>query len=284
MPNAAITTSIIIPVGDVDDLLPQQLTALSQQTGLADYEIVLSRNTSDFAAARRLTTLMGRYPDLPLRAVDSSDIRSASHARNVGARLANGEKLLFCDGDDIADPGWARALIDALDTERAVGGHLDETMLAIPGQEDWRPPATPGELPSFLGHPYLVSANMGCYRDDFEKVGGFDESLIRGEDMAFSFALIEEGITLGYVPDAVMHYRHRKGMMPMLRQHYFYGRGMSQLIMRGGLPDADDETGVVGAAFRPNGQAVPQWSLPHILRKGAIATGRVVGLIEERLS
>ena len=82
----------------------------------------------------------------------------------------------------------------------SVGGHLDESVLAVPGQEDWRPPATPGGNPSFLGHPYLVSANMGVHREDFEAVGGFDTTLIRGEDIAVSWALIERGIELGHVP------------------------------------------------------------------------------------
>ena len=150
---------------------------------------------------------------------DSSDKRSASHARNVGAAKATGELLLFCDGDDIADMDWMRTLVDDLAEDKAVGGRLEEELLAVPGQEDWRPPATPGELPSFLGFPFLVSANMGIHRTVFEAVKGFDTTLLRGEDIAFSWDLIDEGIELRYSPDAVIHYRHRSGMWPMMKQH-----------------------------------------------------------------
>jgi hypothetical protein len=171
-------------------------------------------------------------------------------------------------------------MVVALGAAGAVGGHLEERLLSIPGQESWRPEATPGELPSFLGHPYLVSANMGLRRNAFDKVGGFDTTLIRGEDIALSWDLIEAGVDLAYAPKAVMHYRHRKGLWPMMRQHYLYGRGFSQILARRGVPG---DTGTAGLrSLKPNGQSVAQLSLVYFLRRGSIAAGRVVGLVAER--
>jgi hypothetical protein len=173
------------------------------------------------------------------------------------------------------------ALVVALGQVPAVGGHLDEVRLAISGQEHWRPAATPGALPTFLGQPFLVTANMGLRRVAFEKVGGFDTSLVRGEDIAFSWDLLDHQLELAYAPDAIMHYRHRKGLLPMMRQHYQYGRGFSQLLARRGAPGgAGSITGL--KALRPNGQAVSRKGLPYVLRRGSIATGRMVGLVEDR--
>ena len=168
-------------------------------------------------------------------------------------------------------------LVAALDQYRAVGGFLDEEMLAVPGQENWRPPATPGGNPSFLGHEFLVSANMAIWAETFHDAGGFDVSLLRGEDIAFSWALLRAGVELGFVDDAVMHYRHRKGLWPMMHQHYLYGRGMSQLLARVGTPDGG------GATLRPNSQPVGKMSIVHLLRRGSIAAGRLVGLVDETL-
>jgi glycosyltransferase involved in cell wall biosynthesis len=153
--------SVVIPVGRVDGDLPAQLDALATQGYAEPWELVLSLNTDDRAERRALEALLADRPGLPATIVDSSDVRSASHARNVGAAAASGELLLFCDGDDLADPVWMAELVVALDGHRAVGGHLDEELLAIAGQEHWRPPATPGALPTFLGQPFLVTANMG---------------------------------------------------------------------------------------------------------------------------
>lgn len=272
-----IDVSVVMPVGSVEPELIEQLQALSVQTFDGPWELVLSLNTAGARAELDEALESFTAPGVDVAIVDSSAVRSASHARNVGARAAKAERIVFCDSDDIADPGWLAAMIGALEHHRAVGGFLEEDRLAVPGQDNWRPPATPGGNPSFLGHDFLVSANVGIWADEFHAAGGFDESLLRGEDIAFSWALIRRGIELGYCADAVMHYRHRKGLWPMLKQHYLYGRGMSQILARIGTPDGGSAT------LRPNGQRVEKMSTVHVLRRGAIAVGRVVGLVDEAI-
>lgn len=273
--------SVIIPVGRVDDDLRLQMAALSDQTFSGAWEIVISLNTADGEQRIALEAVIADAGGPPTRIVDSSAQRSASHARNVGAAAAVGERLVFCDGDDVADRDWLAEMMAALDRHRAVGGHLDEDLLAVPGQEDWRPPATPGALPTFLGHPFLVSANMGLFRADFDAVGGFDTTLIRGEDIALSWDLIELGVELAYWPAAVIHYRHRQGLRSMMHQHYLYGRGFSQILARRGVP-GQTEGSTSLSSLRPNGQRVDAKGYPYYLRRGSIAAGRVVGLLAER--
>jgi len=272
-----------MPVGRVDPELSEQVEALAAQSHLGPWELVISLNTADREHRVALEQSLEPHSDaLTVRIVDSSDRRSASHARNLGARAADGDLLLFCDSDDIAHRQWIEQLSAALEFYGAVGGYLDEDVLSVPGQEHWRPPATPGGLPTFLGHPFLVSANMGVIRSNFEAVGGFDTDLIRGEDIAFSWDLLERGIELGYCAEAVMYYRHRKGLSAMMQQHYLYGRGFSQILARRGTPGtAGGATGL--SALKPNGQAVARKSFPYFLRRGSIAAGRVVGLVEERV-
>jgi len=277
-----VNVSVVMPVGRVDGELSEQVEALEGQSYREPWELILSLNTPDVEQHRRLEDLLAARRDLNARIIDSSDRRSASHARNLGAAAALGRLLLFCDGDDIAHTNWIEQLTAALDYYGAVGGHLNEDVLSVPGQEHWRPPATPGALPTFLGHPYLVSANMGVTRMNFEAAGGFDTELVRGEDIAFSWDLVELGVELGYSSDAIMYYRHRKGLQAMMHQHYLYGRGFSQILARRGTPGAGGAaTGL--KALKPNGQAVTRKSLPYFLRRGSIAAGRVVGLVEERV-
>ncbi len=283
--DAGDSVSVVIPVGRVDHELALQLEALAGQSFDRRWELIVSLNTPDAEARTELEALARTWADggrFEPTVVDSSDVRSASHARNVGAWAASGELLVFCDGDDIADADWLRTLVGAVGADRAVGGHLDETVLAVPGQEDWRPPATPDGLPTFLGHPYLVSANMALHREHFEAVGGFDTELIRGEDIALSWDLIERGLTLDYCGDAVIHYRHRRGLWPMMKQHYLYGRGFSQILARRGVPGQDGRPGL--SSLKPNNQAVARKNFPYVARRGSIAVGRVLGLVDERLN
>ncbi len=278
-----------MPVGNIDPSIDEQLEALARQAAMhpdgtpISWELVISLNTPAPDARAALDSSLAKFStavehSVPVRVVDSSDVRSASHARNTGAAAAAADLLAFCDSDDIADPAWLSALLQALGTADAVGGFLEEERLAVPGQENWRPPATPGGNPHYLDHPYLVSANMGMTAKVFRDAGGFDTSLIRGEDIALSFAMLRNGVELGFAADAVMHYRHRKGLWPMLKQHYLYGRGMSQILARYGLPDDD---GGSGTLLRANGQKVAQMNAVHVMRRGSIAVGRLVGLAEE---
>ena len=272
-----IDVSVVMPVGSVEPELEEQFRALSAQTFRGQWELVLSLNTPGARAELERALQSFTATDVDVSIIDSSAVRSASHARNAGAAAAKADRIAFCDSDDIADPGWLAALMTALESHRVVGGFLEEDRLAVPGQENWRPPATPGGNPSFLGHDFLVSANMAIWAEDFHDAGGFDESLLRGEDIAFSWALIRRGLQLGYSADAIMHYRHRKGLWPMMKQHYLYGRGMSQILARIGTPDGGSAT------LRPNGQRVEKMSSVHILRRGSIAVGRIVGLALETI-
>ena len=108
-----VDVSVVVPVGRVDRELQRQLEALAGQSQPGPWELILSLNTPDPSARSELGALADRYRaggDLrtddtgfvPI-VVDSSDLRSASHARNVGAAAATGRLLACCDGDDIAD-------------------------------------------------------------------------------------------------------------------------------------------------------------------------------------
>ena len=119
---------------------------------------------------------------------------------------------------------------------------------------------------------------MAIWAEDFTAVGGFDETLIRGEDIDFAWKLSERGIELRYCADAIIHYRHRAGLKSLLQQHYLYGRGMAQVLSRRQPPGTEHE----GASrmLKANGQKVENQSPINVMRRGAIAAGRLRGLID----
>lgn len=269
--------SVVMPVGGVDENLRSALRKLDEQTATFRWELVIGLNTPSAQARELLESLLAAR-SFDARVIDASAQRSASFARNTAAGEALAARLVFCDGDDEAEPDWLENIVAAHEPRTAVGGHLAEDRLVVAGQEDWRPPATPGALPSFLGAPYLVSANMAIWAEDFAAVDGFDTDLIRGEDIDFAWKLSERGVELRYCEDAVIHYRHRAGLKSLLQQHYLYGRGMAQVLARRQPPGTEHD----GASrmFKANGQKVANQSSIHILRRGAIAAGRLRGLLD----
>lgn len=274
--------SVIVPVGRVDAPLQRQLDALrGQQAGVA-VEFVLARNVADPEEGRRLDAMVSALADERFRVVAAADRRGAAHARNAGAALAKGDVLAFCDSDDIVREGWLESIVGALDEFDAVGGRLIDVGLSERFQRA-RPPSTPDRLPTFLGVPYMGSGNMAIRRAVFEDVGGFDENLVRCEDIAFSWQLIAKGYRVGFASDACVEYQHRPGTLPMMRQHFSYGRGMAQVLSRYGVPDDAGWSRPQGARLlRPNSGTGGQASLLGVLRRGALAAGRIVGVLQER--
>jgi glycosyltransferase involved in cell wall biosynthesis len=272
---------VVVPVGRADEAICAQLEAVCAQVDASVVEVILAVNDASSGAVATAERL-ARGAGTCVRVVDASQHHGAAYARNVGAAAAQGDVLAFCDADDLVEPGWLTALVSGLDRFDAVGGRLDE----MPGvSAHRRPPPTPDALPTFLGVPYIVSANLAITRERFLAVGGFDTSLHRGEDIAFSWQLLVAGHTLGYVDDARISYRPRTGSFAIVRQHFAYGRGMAQVLCRYGVPDQGHWRPVRGrAVLQPNGQSGGSGGLFAITRRASLAGGRMLGLLAEAIT
>lgn len=273
--------SVVMPAGGVDQFLADQLESLESQDYEGRWELVVVLNSESEQESKRLTELLGKF-SIESRLVVAGEKRSAAYARNVGVQSVKANVVAFCDADDICEPEWLRLLTKGLSESSnfVVGGHLAESKLSVEGQEHWRPPATPDALPTYLDVPYLVSANMAMPVKAFTAAGTFDETLTRCEDIALSWKLIDAGYELKYSGDAIVHYRHRKGLKKLLQQHYLYGIGFSELLSTYSIPGQNaQKAGSFANKLRSNNARVEHRSIIHYSRRGAIAAGRLVGML-----
>lgn len=212
--------SVVIPCHDVAGTIGEQLDALLAQEWDGEWEIVVVENGSTDATAAVLDAYATR--DRRVRVVREGRVGGANHARNAGVRVALGERLLFCDGDDIVQPGWIAHLAEGLERYRVVTGALDGAMLN--GSELARSRGSYDTAPSVLGAcSGLHGGNMGAWRDALNTVGAFDPDERICEDMLLAIALHRAGIEVGYVPRAVVAYRYRTDLRSLLRQGFSYG-------------------------------------------------------------
>ncbi|MEO1402683.1 MAG: glycosyltransferase [Cyanobacteria bacterium J06635_1] len=222
--------SVVIPCFNAADTLAGQLEALSRQQWDGAWELVIADNGSSddsVAIAKRYAEKIAH-----LRIVDASGREGAAYARNYGAQLAVGEGIAFCDADDEVAPGWVAAMGTALREHDLAAGCCELKKLnqawaikARCGGEE-REIWVDGLLQSKLspGYPYASSCNLGIKRSVYEKLGGFDETLLTCEDAEYCRRAQLQGFSLGYVREAMVHYRLRHSLLGIYKQAYSYSQ------------------------------------------------------------
>lgn len=230
---AQVQLSVIIPCFNAASLIGAQLAALADQAYDGVWEVIVADNGSTddtLAVARRF---QGRLPRL--RIVDASERKGAAHARNVGARAASGDHLIFVDADDIVAPDFLRAMGAALGQHDFVAPRLEACAL----NTHWA--ASLGQHPQYHGlkryynPPYLLYAGgcgLGIRRERFLELGGFDTQTQSLEDSEFCFRAQLAGLPLSFVPEATIHVRNRPSLRGMMRQSRAWGAGELGLVRR----------------------------------------------------
>jgi glycosyltransferase involved in cell wall biosynthesis len=222
--------SVVVPVLDCEELIKTQLDALAEQDYTGAWEVLVVDNGSTDGTVAVAKAYSDRLPNL--RIVDASSRRGVSHARNVGARTAEGDVILICDADDRVRRTWVRKMAEASRRLDLIGGYLETKSLNDVETRSWRNPFSPSALPTgMLEHlPFAVGANVGVTRECFESLDGWREEYIcGGDDVDFSWRAQQAGFRLGMAPGAVIDYRYRTGLSGLYRQ--FVGYGMADPLI-----------------------------------------------------
>ncbi len=227
--------SVVVPAFDAEGTLGEQLEALAGQVGAPVFEVLVCDNGSRDGTAGVVRSFVGRSSGAVawsgLRLVDASVRRGPAAARNVGAGVARGEHLLFCDADDVAEPGWVAAMHAGLGEHAMVAGPWDLARLNTHYAHVGDRAEPTFRMSTWDRVPAAGAGNLGVRSVVFAEVGGFDERLPVGEDVDLCWRAQLAGHELGEV-EAVMHVRMRTGLRDVFRQAYSYGRAERQLAQK----------------------------------------------------
>jgi GT2 family glycosyltransferase len=81
--------------------------------------------------------------------------------------------------------------------------------------------------------PFAVFANLAFRREVFDKIGVLDDSLFQGDSTDFCTRFFRQaGLTLRYMPRALVFHRHRTCTWGFLKQQWNYGRGHALLYTK----------------------------------------------------
>jgi len=229
--------SVVIPTYNKANLLRATLKSLSEQNiSPTTFEVIVVDDGSSDGTRDFLEKLK---PNFSLRCVFHDANRGRAVARNSGVTRAEGEIVVFLDGDMVVIPGFLRAHIRCHDegAGRVVIGNVVPAEY-VPRDRLSRYLATRGVHKLFPGEAvpfrYFVTNNSSLRRADLIRAGRFDERLVAwgGEDLELGYRLGEMGLEFFYCPSAVSYHTHFRTLEEVCRLSETFGAQSVPILVR----------------------------------------------------
>ena len=228
------TVSVIIPFRRVDEYL-LECVQRCEELDYDNFEILLLPDQP---------VVVG-FPNPLVRVIPTGPIKPALK-RNIGIREAKGEVLAFLDSDAYPIREWLTEAVACFEDEMvgAIGGPNltpeTDTILQKASGDIFSSPVGAGRFAARYTARYLFrrrlpvkempSCNLLVRKDVAEQVGGFDGTLLTGEDAKFCFKIRKLGKKVVYAPEVQVHHHRRSLFGPHLGQVWVYGRDKAWVV------------------------------------------------------
>jgi glycosyltransferase involved in cell wall biosynthesis len=234
--------SVVIPIFNEERFIEQTIKLVQNQDYPEDKLEILVIDGESTDGSVKIVNKMAQN-DNRIK-VHQNSKRLSSAARNIGARKATGEIVLYIDGHVYIDNSLLLKNVARLMKEK------DVSVLSRPGFQD-----TPNNLyiqsaialarKSFFGHglgstgfsnesKYVSPESTGTYyhRDIIEKAGYFDEDFDAAEDFEFNYRLHKMGYRSYTAPELIIYYYPRDSLGGLFCQMKRYGVGRTRLMFK----------------------------------------------------
>ena len=229
--------SFIVPVFNRPDEVDELLESLSNQT-LEDFEVIIVEDGS----VRPCKDVCDKYADILVLRYYAKENSGPGQSRNYGAERAQGEWLIILDSDVVLPPDYLTAVDNNVQRSSS-------NVQCFGGPDAAHPSFTPIQkaisysMTSFfttggirggkakLDKFYPRSFNMGIRRDVYHQLGGFTKMRF-GEDIDFSYRIVEAGYKPRLFPEAWVWHKRRTDFRKFFRQVYNSGIARINLTKR----------------------------------------------------
>jgi rhamnosyltransferase len=288
-------TSIILLTKNAGDLFPEVLEGLFCCAGIEEAEVILI----DSGSVDRTLSHAARYPRIQTHEIPPETF-SHGRARNLGARLATGEILIFLvqDATPVA-PDFLTALVAPL---------ADPRVAASYGRQVPRPSANPVEqhflevtypdTPSVRAHDasstttlhsiFFSNVCSAIRRQVWEEIP-FDEGLIMSEDQNWAKEALRRGYLVVYQPAAAVHHSHSYNLIQILQRNFDSGCSLVGIIEDSPHQMASYElkhlvSGIEHLLHGDRSAWIPYFFLHETIRSVGFALGTISRWLPRRVS
>ena len=223
--------SIIVPVFNRPDEVDELLESLCQQE-VKDFEVIIVEDGSK----KPCKDVCDKYAGILDLHYYFKENSGPGQSRNYGAERAKGDWLIVLDSDVVLPPNYMAATNSKLYTQSS-----KLNCDAFGGPDASHPSFTPVQkaisysMTSFfttggirggkgkkLDKFFPRSYNMGIRREVYQELGGFSKMRF-GEDIDFSYRIVEAGYKTALIPEAWVWHKRRTDFRKFFRQVYNSG-------------------------------------------------------------
>lgn len=197
--------SIIIPTKNEEPNIGRLLKSLNSQS-FTDFEIIVVDNFSQdktFQIAKRFTKKVYR----------KGPERSAQ--RNFGLKNARGEFVLFLDADMQLQKDVLKECLEGIKGKNVCGILIDEISVG----KNFLSRVKNLEKQLYRGQSEIEAARF-FRKTDLEKISGYDESLISGEDWDLTLRISKLG-HLTKIKSKILHFENHSFWQDITKKYYY---------------------------------------------------------------
>lgn len=238
--DSALMVSVVIPMRNEEAYIAKCLRSIIEQDYPKDsMEVLVVDGLSDDCSREIVGELRAEYPFI--RLLDNPH-RIVPTAMNIGIKEAGGEIIIRVDGHCRLAPDYISQCVSYLKETgvACVGGVIEsigQTPMARAISLAMSSPFGVGD--AYFRHAqqqkerYVDTLAFGAYkREVFNRIGLFDEELVRNQDYDLNYRLRKAGGRILLTPAIKSHYYTRSSLRKLWSQYFQYGFWKVQMLRK----------------------------------------------------
>lgn len=230
--------TVIIPCRNEEKYIAECLQAVVNQSyGIENIEVLVVDGCSEDRTREIIKEFSDKYPQIKLI---NNEKKIAPTAMNLGLKNSTGDIIIRIDGHAYMDVEYVKTCIEKLKTSGAacVGGRI----INISENEAAEAISLAMGSPFGVGNAlfrysdkevFVDTLAFGAYKKEvFDKIGYFDEELVRNQDDELNYRLTKSGEKILLSPDIISHYYTRGSFRKLWRQYFQYGFWKVRVIQK----------------------------------------------------